>query len=286
MADLLIRPTHSIIHQSFNSKERFSSPLNGDGFGVGWYECSGDDRETPCVFVSVTPAWNNLNLTRLAEKVESPLFFAHVRAASPGLYASEQNCHPFAFAHFLWMHNGTLAGWKFWRRTLLNLLTEELFNSMQGTTDSEGTFYLFLMNLQKLNPSYSLKTSTFTSQQLRAAMEMTINMITTWESELNLGTPSEMNFVVSNGNTVIATRFIDHPTATPVTLYFTSGSRYTCEDGTHKMIQNDRRQHCHIIASEPLNQQEEWIPVPRNHMVLITPQSNLLLYPIKTAGCP
>lgn len=62
LADLLTKPTHSIIHQSFNSKERFNlSPLNGDGFGVGWYESCDGTNETPCVFVSVTPAWNNLN---------------------------------------------------------------------------------------------------------------------------------------------------------------------------------------------------------------------------------
>lgn len=39
MSDLLIRPTHSIIRQSFASKERANKdPLNGDGFGIGWYD--------------------------------------------------------------------------------------------------------------------------------------------------------------------------------------------------------------------------------------------------------
>ena len=33
---------------------------SGDGFGVGWY--SGErEKEVPCVFLSVTPAWNNIN---------------------------------------------------------------------------------------------------------------------------------------------------------------------------------------------------------------------------------
>ena len=49
----------------------------------------------PCIFTSITPAWNNLNLERMARKVTSPLIFAHVRAAYPGMPVSEQNCHPF-----------------------------------------------------------------------------------------------------------------------------------------------------------------------------------------------
>ncbi len=36
LADLIIYPKHSLINQSFQSQERFE-PLNGDGFGVGWY---------------------------------------------------------------------------------------------------------------------------------------------------------------------------------------------------------------------------------------------------------
>lgn len=115
MADLLTKPTHSIIRQSYASMERIDqNPLNGDGFGIGWYTHEGmagntetkDSIQEPCVFLSVTPAWNNLNLIRLAEKIKSPLFFGHVRAASPGTLTTETNCHPFLFGQFMWMHNG------------------------------------------------------------------------------------------------------------------------------------------------------------------------------------
>jgi len=68
----------------------------GDGFGVGWYEPDADSEtaNTPCIFTSVTPAWNNNNLIRLAEKIKSPLVFAHVRASTAGT-VTETNCHPF-----------------------------------------------------------------------------------------------------------------------------------------------------------------------------------------------
>ncbi len=40
----------------------------------------------------------------------SPLVFAHVRAAYPGMPVSEQNCHPFSYSRYMWMHNGVVAG--------------------------------------------------------------------------------------------------------------------------------------------------------------------------------
>ena len=69
----------------------------------GWFSpddsCAAKQRRpadpTPCTFTSITPAWNNDNLGRLACKITSPLVFAHVRAAYPGMPVSEQNCHPF-----------------------------------------------------------------------------------------------------------------------------------------------------------------------------------------------
>lgn len=53
---------------------------------------------------------NNDNLSRLARIIRSPLIFAHVRAAYPGMPVSEQNCHPFQWGRYMWMHNGVVAG--------------------------------------------------------------------------------------------------------------------------------------------------------------------------------
>ena len=36
LADLLYVPSDSLIRQSYHARER-REPLNGDGFGVGWY---------------------------------------------------------------------------------------------------------------------------------------------------------------------------------------------------------------------------------------------------------
>jgi len=115
MSDLLTKSEQSLIMQSFKARER-KEPLNGDGFGVGWYTPEIDP--TPCVFTSTTPAWSNRNLHRLSEKIRSNCFFAHVRAATQGFIISEVNCHPFQYQQFLWMHNGSIRGFDKIKRRL------------------------------------------------------------------------------------------------------------------------------------------------------------------------
>jgi len=109
LSDLVTNPSNSLINQSFHARER-SEPLNGDGFGLGWYvpEVSVE----PCLFTSVTPAWANQNLRRIASKTLSPCIFAHVRAATAGLEVNDLNCHPFQFGQYLWMHNGSIGDFR------------------------------------------------------------------------------------------------------------------------------------------------------------------------------
>ena len=89
MEDLLYKPEHSLIVQSMSSTMG-AEPTNGDGFGVGWY----GDRETPGLFRSIEPAWNDRNLHDLAAHISSPRVFAHIRAAI-GSPVQQTNCHPF-----------------------------------------------------------------------------------------------------------------------------------------------------------------------------------------------
>ena len=51
LGSLVTEPAHSIIHQSFESRER--EPLNGDGFGVAWYVRELSPR--PATFRAISP---------------------------------------------------------------------------------------------------------------------------------------------------------------------------------------------------------------------------------------
>lgn len=87
---LLYQPKNSLVNQSINAKE-IEEPLNGDGFGVGWYVP--ELNHEPITFVSTNPAGSNRNLRNLAPKIKTDCMIALVRAASVG-DVSESNCHP------------------------------------------------------------------------------------------------------------------------------------------------------------------------------------------------
>jgi glutamine amidotransferase len=136
--DLLYRPKHSLIDQSLHS-QLGAETTNGDGFGLGWYGVG----ETPGVFHSVEPAWNDRNLRELAAHVQSPLVFAHVRASS-GSPVQMTNCHPFRHGRHLWMHNGVIREFPRVKRDLALAVDPSLYPSIEGSTDSELFFFLAL----------------------------------------------------------------------------------------------------------------------------------------------
>lgn len=136
--EIVFKPDHSLIDQSLAATAG-ESATNGDGFGIGWY----DSREYPGVFRDIHPAWNDGNLRSLTEQIRSPMFFAHVRAAT-GSPVQRTNCHPFSYGNWLFVHNGVIRGFDVIRRDLMLEVAPELFSEIRGTTDSEVMFYLAL----------------------------------------------------------------------------------------------------------------------------------------------
>jgi len=271
MADLLTRSEHSLIMQSFQARER-REPLNGDGFGVGWYNHEIDD--IPCVFTSVRPAWSNRNLARLADKVTSTCFFAHVRAATAGSPVSDLNCHPFQYEQFMWMHNGRSPQFHRIKRQLCNRLREDLYNSVLGNTDSEHAFALFLNQLWPRINDYSIK-------DLQHAMTSTIKNLEALSASAGIEDVSHFNFAVGDGRNVVVSRYASDPDSEPESLYYAKGGKFGSVEGVYRMIPADRRPQAVIVASEPLTANRfDWCEVPKNHLLLVTPELHLTVSPI------
>ena len=138
LEELLFKPKHSLIDQSLHS-QLGAETTNGDGFGIGWYGVG----ETPGVFHSVEPAWNERNLKHLALHLVSPLVFAHIRA-STGTAVQQTNCHPFRHGRWLWQHNGAIREFPLVKRDLVLAIDPSFYPEIQGSTDTEVFFYLAL----------------------------------------------------------------------------------------------------------------------------------------------
>src|SRR4051795_12023898 len=134
----LFKSPRGIVDQSLHARMG-AEPTNGDGFGLGWYGAG----EGPGVYHSISPAWSDSNLRDLAAHIESPLFFAHIRAAV-GSPVQQNNCHPFRHGRWLFVHNGLLGGFRDMRRDLLLAVDPSLFDGIAGSADSELLFYLAL----------------------------------------------------------------------------------------------------------------------------------------------
>src|SRR4051794_34678172 len=128
VTELLYNTKHSLIDQSRHARLGVET-FNGDGFGLGWY----GHATGPGLYRSLMPAWSDHNLQSLATHVSSPLFLAHVRSTT-GAPVQETNCHPFRHERWLFVHNGSIAGFPELRRELVLAIAPAFFNAMQGST--------------------------------------------------------------------------------------------------------------------------------------------------------
>ena len=268
MGSLLVEPDHSLVEQSHSARER-AVPLNGDGFGVAWYAPQAETEE-PATFRSISPAWSNQNLLSLARVIDSPCILAHVRAASPGLPVMENNCHPFTAGRFAFMHNGVVGGFAQLRRRLLERLSDEAFNAIQGSTDSEHVLGLFLDRMAQQDHEDP-------APALGAALAATVDDVVELVRDHGGEEPSTLNLAVSDGRVAAVTRFISGSQEEPNSLYVNRGRRYLCKGGACSMESSVEEGEAVLVTSEPLSAEAGWDPVPPNHLLVIDANRSLRL---------
>lgn len=258
MEDVLIKPVNSLLVQSKHAKESHS-PTNGDGYGVSWY--APQISTEPGLFTSVFPAWNDQNLRHITAKIQSPCFFAHVRAATAGSVASN-NCHPFVSNDLQFMHNGGLGNFVKVKRHLRHCLDDDIYHGIQGETDSEHLFALLLQHAKK-------ETQALDSAALARLLESTIKHALDLVDEYGDSAGSNLNLCISNGHCLVASRVHSHTTDSARSLHYTIASHFEFSDGQahmHKGKQNGAV----LISSEILNDfRAEWSTVPENTIIVV-----------------
>jgi predicted glutamine amidotransferase len=255
LEELLLKRDHSLIDQSLHSRQG-ATTTNGDGFGVGWY---GDD-ETPRLYRSTHPAWNDRNLRELAAGISSPLFFAHIRA-STGSAIQETNTHPFRYGRWLWMHNGLIREFPRVKRELMLAIDDSLFDSIEGTTDSEAMFYLAL--------TFGLESDPV------AAVEQMVGFVEETGHRHDVEDPIQMTVATTDGLKIWAFRYSSEGDSR--SLYFTTRMDEL------KALYPDLRQldalsdETRVIVSEPLGDLPGvWNEAPESHVGIVQPGTDEL----------
>jgi predicted glutamine amidotransferase len=184
----LVTEKNSLLQQSREHK---------DGWGIASY-VQGD---SPSVAHGLGPAHCDPDFERVSSQVSARTVVAHIRLASVGK-VERTNAHPFTHGRWSFVHNGTVRNFAQHQPRLEALIRPDLLTNIQGATDSERCFYLFLTRLAEQRQC--LVGSACVEKVARALAE-TMQQV----SGLTDESPQErssMNFLVTNGDVMVATR--------------------------------------------------------------------------------
>ncbi|HEY2932320.1 MAG TPA: class II glutamine amidotransferase [Acidobacteriota bacterium] len=249
-----LRSRYSLGVQSRASRYKITGPLNEDGFGLGWF----NGHAAPERFVGSDAAWLSHELPLMAGRVRSGCWFGHIRAASPGMAVAPANSHPFSRQGILWMHNGLIAEFARMQPLMLREMGAQQRRGIQGTTDSETCFGLFLALLERAGPE--------------AALRDLVSCVRQWHAHLGLEKPSYLNIAVTNGRWMFAARYITDPSKTAVSLFLAENVDYNDnQDGIH-LTPRKGNNPCVVVASEPLTDDLCWNEVPPQSLLEVTPE--------------
>lgn len=235
------RPISELIYsgeRSFVSLSKHAylsvTPVNADGFGVGWYDRFGK----PGHYRDVLPAWGDENLLNISEHIASTTMFAHIRASTE-TETSRVNCHPFKHQQWLFMHNGQMPQFSRIRRAVEHLIRDEDYVQRIGTTDSEAIFLAFFAFELDADPL--------------GAVSRTLHRLETFREQYQIHEPLRFTSALTNGEALYAIRYSsdDQP---PSLYYGQCDANEPCDNNGSV-----------LIASEPTSTAcVAWNEVPAN----------------------
>ena len=250
LSDLIFDTQHSLVDQSLASRSS-EQTTNGDGFGIGWY----DDLDEPGLYRHIQPAWNDPNLHELCRHTRSPLFLAHVRAAT-STAIQQSNCHPFRYGKWLFVHNGLIHEFERLRREMALTLSPSLYTAIRGTTDSELMFLLAL--------HFGLERDVY------LGVSRMVGFVESLGRESGIGHPLQMTLGISDGSRVYAFRYSSERDSR--TLYFSesvAALREVVPDGYRGRL-DKYTEEARVVVSEPFHDlPNAWIPVPESSMLTL-----------------
>lgn len=248
LEELLIKPKHSLIDQSLAARKG-ATTTNGDGFGVGWY---GTGVE-PALYKGIQPAWSDENLLDLASRIKSPMFMAHVRAAT-GTPVQRTNCHPFRYGRWLFQHNGVVREFPRVKRDLVLAISPHLFSEIGGSTDSEIMFFLAL--------TFGLDSDPI------AAVECMVGFVEEVGRKHGVADPLQMTLAILDGQKLYAFRYSSEGMSRTL-FYNASIATLRQHFPGVEAFSDDAR----AVVSEPLGAIEHagriWVEVPERSALVV-----------------
>ena len=234
---------------------------HADGWGIAHYL-----HERPTVEKRAVAAFGDVSFSDTAARVRARTVVAHVRQATVG-GPSLPNTHPFVHGPWTFAHNGGIRDFARLGASLESEVAAQLLGWRRGTTDSELAFYWLLTRMAGAG---------LENEAPCADLDALVRVVGQGIRELNeradgtphggpdAGEPSRLNFVLTDGTVLVASRW-GH------TLYWTErDAPHICE--VCGLAHVDRPvppgYRAVIIASEPLSS-ERWSEVPDRSVISV-----------------
>jgi glutamine amidotransferase len=268
---LLYAPDSSLVAQVYDA-ELFAY-LNLAGCGFAAWDRRFPDPDSPLHYRTASLPTFDRNLRSLAQKLTASAVVAHVRGVryDDRETVTVHNAHPFHFegTPVTLAMNGTLDGFPEMRYDLLPHVRPELARRIEGTTDSE---WVYALVLSQLPDPRALPTP----EQLEQATEGALRVLREIRAARGLDTESDINLVVADGRTIVATRFTYDYGWYPeeetyyskrrryefTSLWCTAGAEYARVGGEWIMRRSEHAESV-ILASEPITKDSSsWVEVP------------------------
>ncbi|AKT43187.1 class II glutamine amidotransferase [Chondromyces crocatus] len=140
-----------------------------------------------------------ISLVEMTANLRADILIAHVRTATVGSQRTE-NTHPFRYRQWLFAHTGTLEAFAKLRSRMRESLPVFLQRDVQGETDSELLFHLFL---SFLHDTGQLDRPSVDAPSARAALRSSLALVDRLCAEEG-ASAGEMNILVSNPEYLLA----------------------------------------------------------------------------------
>jgi len=269
----------SLVRQA--TDPRLMQLMNLGGLGMLAWDSSSPQPARPFAYRTSGVPMFDRNLKALGLKVRANALVAHVRGViyEPTERVGLQNVHPFLFegAAFALAQNGDLFDFGRMRYDLLDYIPPELHVCIEGTTDTEWFYALCLAQLSE-------PFSPCGAEEMAGAVLDALAIVREVRERHAIETQSPINLVLSDGRSLIATRYVFDYGWYPndgsffagerehdfTTLFYTVGAGFERVGGSWQM-RHDGAPCSLLVASEPLGEDvSTWQRAPEYTMLVAT----------------
>lgn len=228
LTTLLTGPPHGLEHQAWAPREMRFGNVNVDGTGIAWWR---DGDEEPLRYATDRPPWSDPNLRSLAPRLTGHLQLAAVRSATPGIPHGPDHAAPFVHGRLALAHNGFIGGFRgALGRRITGWLPDDLHAAMDVVSDSLAL---------TLNVARHLRSADLPEALTRAVDEVAA-------ASADAGEVTTLTCIAADGRCVAAVRA---STGAPANTLYTLAHGRRWPDAV-------------VVASEPLDDDPGWAPVP------------------------